>query len=58
MAMTQSPTRMMLAVAEGHEGQCVIGRHLQKRDVGVGVGADQLGLKLDAGAEFDQDLRR
>jgi hypothetical protein len=56
MAMTQSPTRMIVAVAEGHEGQCVIGRHFQERDVGVGVGADQLCLKLNARAEFDQDL--
>jgi hypothetical protein len=47
MAITQSPTRM-LAVAEGHEGQRVIGRHFQQRDVGIGVGADQFGLELDA----------
>jgi hypothetical protein len=47
---------MMSLSPKGTKGSGVVGLDLQKRDIGVGIGADQLGLKFDAREELDQDL--
>ena len=47
IAITQSPTRILSGIAEFHRRQFVPLRiDLQHRDVGLGVGADQLRLQL------------
>ena len=47
IAITQSPTRMHVGVAELHGVQLArLGLDLQHREVGLVVGADELGLQL------------
>ena len=57
IAITQSPTRMLLRGAERHLRQRLLRRHLQQRQVGLGVLADHLvDLELGAVVEVDDDL--
>ena len=56
MAMTHSPSRSLLGIAELHRFERLVGMHAQEREVGLGVLADQIGLELGAVIENDADL--
>ena len=57
IAITQSPTLSLSGRAEGHRGQRLLRRHLQQREIGLGVLADDLvDLELGAVVEVDDDL--
>ena len=55
-ATTQSPTRSCAVVAELDGGQRLVDFDLEQRDVGGGIGADQLGGEAAPVRQLDGDL--
>ncbi len=56
IAITQSPTIGSVAVAELDEGQIVAGVDLEDREIGLRVGADDLGRPARAVSQENLDL--
>ena len=55
-ATTQSPTRSCAVVAEFDGRQRLVALDLEQRDVGSGIGADQLGVEAAPVGQLDGDL--
>ena len=56
IAITHSPSRTLVGVAELHRLQRLGRLHLQHREIGLRVAADHLGLQPRAVVEDDGDL--